>query len=138
MIGDVFDPAADMSLYQPRLPQGLVLVIFAAIGLALWIATWRRERPPQSARSVAGFAALTYALLLLYYPAWNPQYALYLLPFLILLWPSLRGVFYALALTFLCLAEHPIYVNLIGTGQQPTLLLVIIVARTALLVAIAH
>ena len=137
VIGDVFDSAADMSLYQPRLPQGVVLVIFAVIGLALWIAAWRRERPPQSARSVVGFAALTYALLVLYYPAWNPQYALYLLPFLILIWPGLRGVFYALALTFLCLAEHPIYANLIGPGQQTTLLLVIICARTALLMAIA-
>ena len=135
--GDVFDPAADMSLYQPRLPQDLVLAIFAAVGLALWIVAWRSERPPQSARRVAGFAALTYALLLLYYPAWNPQYTLYLLPFLILLWPNLRGVFYALALTFLCLAEHPIYANLIKPGEQPSLLLVIIVARTALLVAIA-
>ena len=80
---------------------------------------------------------LTYALLVLYYPAWNPQYALYLLPFLILIWPGLRGVFYALALTFLCLAEHPTYANLIGLGQQTTLLLVIICARTALLIAIA-
>ena len=137
VVGDAFDPAADMSLYQPRLPQGLILAIFAAIGLALWIAAWRRERPPQTARSVVGFAALTYALLVLYYPAWNPQYALYLLPFLVLLWPSPRGVFYALALTALCLAEHPTYANLIGLGKQQTLLLVIICARTVLLVAIA-
>jgi hypothetical protein len=137
LVGDVFDPAADMSLYESRLPQGLLLAVFAVIGLALWIATWRRERPPQSARSVVGFAALTYALLLLYYPAWNPQYALYLLPFLVLLWPSLRGVCYALALSAVCLAEHPVYVNLIGPNQQPSLLLVIIVARTALLIAIA-
>ena len=137
VVGDAFDPAADMSLYQPHLPQGLILAIFAAIGLALWIAAWRRERPPQAARSVVGFAALTYALLVLYYPAWNPQYALYLLPFLVLLWPGPRGVFYALALTALCLAEHPTYANLIGLGRQPTLLLVIICARTVLLVAIA-
>ena len=74
---------------------------------------------------------------MLYYPAWNPQYALYLLPFLVLLWPSPRGVFYALALTALCLAEHPTYANLIGLGKQQTLLLVIICARTLLLVAIA-
>ena len=126
-----------MALYQPRLPQGLVLAIFAVIGLALWVAAWRSEKPPQSARRVVGFAALTYALLLLYYPAWNPQYALYLLPFLILLWPSLRGVFYALTLTALCLAEQPVYANLIGLGQQPMLLLVIICARTVLLIAIA-
>ena len=137
VVGDAFDPAADMSLYQPRLPQGLILAIFAAIGVALWVATWRNEKPPQSARRVTGFAALTYALLLLYYPAWNPQYALYLLPFLILSWPSLRGVFYALALTAVCLAEHPVYANLIGLGQQPTLLLVLICARTVLLIGIA-
>ena len=137
VVGDVFDPAADMSLYDPRLPQGLILMVFAAVGLALWIAAWRSEKPPQSARRVILFAALTYALLLLYHPAWNPQYALYLLPFLILLWPSLRGVFYALALTALCLAEHPVYANLIGLGQQQTLLLVLICARTVLLIGIA-
>ena len=137
VIGDVFDPAADMLLYQPRLPQGLVLAIFAAIGLALWIAAWRSEKPPQSARRVTGFAALTFGLLLLYYPAWNPRYALYLLPFLILSWPSLRGVCYSLALTALCLAEHPVYANLIGPGHQQTLLLVIICPRTVLLISIA-
>ncbi len=137
VVGDVFDPAADVSLYTSRLPKGLFLVIFLVIGLTLWLATWRRERPPQSAHKVVSFAALTYALLLLYYPAWNPQYALYLLPFLILLWPSLRGVCYALALSVLCLAEHPIYIDLIGHDQQRSLLLVIIVARTALLIAIA-
>ena len=137
VVGDVFDPAADMSLYQPLFSPALILGVFAVIGLALWLAAWRRELPPQAARSVVGFAALTYALLMLYYPAWNPQYALYLLPFLILSWPSLRGVFYALALTFLCLAEHPVYANLIGPDQQPTLLLVIICARTVLLIGIA-
>ena len=43
----------------------------------------------------------------------------------------------ALALTALCLAEHPTYANLIGLGKQQTLLLVIICPRTVLLVAIA-
>ena len=46
-------------------------------------------------------------------------------------------MFYALVLTALCLAEHPTYANLIGFGKQTTLLLVIICARTALLIAMA-
>jgi hypothetical protein len=86
---------------------------------------------------VTGFAALTYALLLLYYPAWNPQYALYLLPLLILCFPSLRGVLYALALTAFCFAEHPIYANLTGAGHYPPLLLLLIIGRTLLLVAVS-
>ena len=96
----------DVVVSSLALPQGLVLVIFAAIGLALWIAAWRRERPPQAARSVVGFAALTYALLVLYYPAWNPQYVFfYLLPFLVLLWPGPPGASDALALMASCLAD---------------------------------
>ena len=47
--------------------------------------------------------------------------------------PASAACVYALALTVLCLAEHPVYVNLIGLGQQPTLLLIIICARTVLL-----
>jgi hypothetical protein len=136
VVGDVFDSGADMSLYAGRLPQGLFLAIFAAIGLTLWVANWRQQPPPQSAKRVVGFAALTYALLLLCYPAWNPQYALYLLPFIVLVWPGARGVFYALGLSGLCLLEHPVYVNLIGFGR-PQPLLMIVVARAALLLAIA-
>ncbi len=142
VLGDVFDPAEQMTLYVPAYSQRIVLVVWLGLGACLLLTVWRQSEAPQPARQVVGFAAATYALLLLAYPAWNPQYALYLLPFLVLLWPNWRGVGYALALSMLVLIEHPIYHNLIGPNYPSAfsrligidykqLFLVIILARTA-------
>ncbi len=147
VLGDVFDPTAPIAQYESIYPERLVLLGWLLLGAALLVMVWRRASAPQSARILVAFAAVTYAILLLSYTAWNPQYALYLLPFLALLWPNARGVLYALALMFLTLLEHPIYHNLIGPDYAPIhrqlidieyrqLFLAIIVARTVLLVAI--
>jgi len=148
VLGDVFDPAEQMSLYAPAYSQRLILAVWLILGICLLWMVWRQAAAPQPAHQVVGFAAATYALLLLAYPAWNPQYALYLLPFLILLWPNWRGTGYALALSMLVLIEHPIYHNLLGPDYPPAFLrlidvdykqlfFVIILARTAVLLAIA-
>ncbi len=72
---------------------------------------------PASSRRMTGavvaFAGFTYTVLLLAYPAWNPQYALYLLPFLLLVWPNARGLAYTLMLSFFVLLQHPVYFNLV-------------------------
>ncbi|MEZ4865184.1 MAG: glycosyltransferase 87 family protein [Caldilineaceae bacterium] len=147
VLGDVFDPTVNMTLYTPSYPSKLVWGGWLLLGLVLLIAARHRRSAPQSAQRVVTFAALTYGLLLLAYPAWNPQYALYLLPFLVLLWPNSRGLCYALTLTLLMLVEHPLYHNLIGPGYPPAteqlltvdyrqLFWLIIVLRTALLGAI--
>jgi hypothetical protein len=148
VLGDLFDPAAPIAQYESIYPEGLVLAGWLALGAALLIILWRRQPAPHPPRTVIAFAGLTYAILLLAYSAWNPQYALYLLPFLALLWPNARGLTYALALTFLVLLEHPVYHNLIGPDYAPgarqliaidyrQLFLAIIIARTALLVLLA-
>jgi hypothetical protein len=148
VLGDVFDPNARIAQYESIYPETLVLGLWLALGAALLIALWRRQKPPQPASVIVTFAALTYTILLLAYPSWNPQYALYLLPFLALIWPGWRGVGYALALTFLVLLEHPIYHNLIGPDyalihrrlievDYRQLFLALIIARTLLLVALA-
>lgn len=152
VVGDPFDPLADVSLYTPWLSQRLIWLGWLAIGAIVFVFAWRQTQrttaPEQVARHLTLFAALTYTILLLAYPAWNPQYALYLLPFLALLWPSLRGLLYALGLTLLVLLEHPIYHNLLGPDYAPSylplveadyqqLLLLIISLRTAFLGVIA-
>jgi hypothetical protein len=148
VLGDVFDPAARIAQYESRYPEWLVLAAWLLLGAALLIRVWRRQTAPQPARTIVGFAALTYTLLLLAYPSWNPQYALYLLPFLVVLWPGGRGLCYALALSLLVLIEHPIYHNLIGPDYSPLhrqwiaidyrqLFLAIILLRTLILLAIA-
>lgn len=147
VLGDVFDPAAPIAQYESIYPERLVLLGWLLLGAALLVMVWRRAPAPQPARILIAFAAVTYAILLLSYTAWNPQYTLYLLPFLALLWPNWRGVLYALALMFLTLLEHPIYHNLIGPDYAPVyrqlididyrqLFLAIIIARTILLITI--
>ena len=148
VVGDPFDPVSKVGQYEPQLPQRFIWLGWLALGAAmLWLAR-RRQPPPQAAWRVVSFAAFTYAVLLLAYPAWNPQYALYLLPFLALIWPDARGLTYALLLSGYVLLEHPIYFNLIGPNYPPTiqqilgldptrLLWLIVSLRTLVLVAIA-
>lgn len=148
VVGDPFDPASTVGQYDPHVPQRLIWLGWLALGAGLlWLAR-RRQSPPQEPWRVVSFAALTYAILLLAYPAWNPQYALYLLPFLVLVWPGWRGLTYALLLSGFVLLEHPVYFNLIGPNYPPTtqqilgldhtrLLWVIVTLRTLVLIAIA-
>lgn len=120
VVGDPFDPGAEVGLYEASVPQGVIWLGWLSVGAVMFFLVWRRRQTtPLESRDavVIAFAALTYAVLLLAYPAWNPQYALYLLPFLVLIWPSARGLIYALALSALTLAEHPIYFNLIGPND---------------------
>ena len=147
VLGDVFDPTVEMHLYQSWYPERLVWLGWLLLGLLAFAVALRQAPPPQSARRLIFFSALTYTILLVAYPAWNPQYGLYLLPFLILLWPGARGVIYALLLSALILVEHPIYHNLLGPGYAPAyanlveadykqLFLFIILVRTLLLTVI--
>jgi hypothetical protein len=148
VLGDVFDPNARIAQYESIYPENLVLGAWLALGAIILVVLWRRHKAPQAPEVVLPFAALTYTILLLAYPSWNPQYALYLLPFLALLWPSARGVGYALALMGLVLLEHPIYHNLIGPDyplihrrlidlDYRQLFLALIIARTVVLAALA-
>lgn len=152
VVGDAFDPLADVSLYTPWYSQRFIWLAWLVIGALAFVITVRQASPAPATqpktRQLVLFAALTYTILLLAYPAWNPQYALYLLPFLALLWPSARGLLYALTLTALVLLEHPIYHNLLGPDYAPIhlnlieadyqqLFLHIIVLRTAILAIIA-
>jgi hypothetical protein len=148
VVGDPFDPAADVGQYDPSFPQGAVWLFWGVLGLVFLVVARRRQPPPQDPWRVVAFAALTYAILLLAYPAWNPQYALYLLPFLVLVWPGWRGVTYALLFMAVTLVEHPVYFNLVAPGYPKTvaqivaadyrqLLTPIVAVRTVVLLAIA-
>jgi hypothetical protein len=156
VLGSPFDAAARVAQYDSIYPEWLVMGVWLALGASVLVVLLRRQSLPTPAgspplahvRTIIVFVALTYTILLLAYPSWNPQYALYLLPFFVLLWPDGRGVAYALALSFLVLIEHPVYHNLIGPDYSPVdrqlitanyrqLFLLIIVARTLFLAALA-
>jgi hypothetical protein len=119
VLGDPFDPAANVRLYTAWYPELGLWLFWLALGALAFVFTWRQEAIPQSPRRIVLFAGLTYAILLMAYPAWNPQYVLYLLPFLLLVWPTARGLRYALLLSAIVLLEHPIYHNLLGPDYAP-------------------
>ena len=148
VVGDPFDPLSEVGQYDPQVPQRLIWLGWLALGAAMLFFARRRQPPPQEEWRVVTFAGFTYAILLLAYPAWNPQYALYLLPFLVLIWPNARGLAYALVLSFFVLLEHPVYFNLVGPNYPPAtqailgvdytrLLWVIVLLRTVVLAALA-
>lgn len=148
VVGDPFDPASEVGQYAPQVPQRIIWLGWMVLGAAMLYFARRRQQPPQDDWRVITFAGFTYAILLLAYPAWNPQYALYLLPFLVLVWPNARGLTYALVLSGFVLLEHPVYFNLVGPNYPPAtqqilgmdytrLLWVIVILRTVVLAAIA-
>ena len=120
VVGDPFDPHLRGRPVRPAGAATHHLAGLAGAGRGHALFARRRQRPPQEDWRVVTFAGFTYAVLLLAYPAWNPQYALYLLPFLVLVWPNARGLAYALLLSFFVLLEHPVYFNLIGPNYPPT------------------
>ncbi len=147
VVGDIFDPAAEMALYVATVPSWLGAAPFVLAGGLVFVRLLRRGRILGTADTVR-FTGLMVALMLLAYPAWNPQYALYLLPLLPLIWPYGRGALYALLLSAAVVLEFPLYHILVGPEYPPEveriipmnfreLYLALILIRTWLLAAIA-
>ncbi len=120
-----FDPvAAGLPRHPSRFPW---LIVFIAGALVyFWILT--RELDWESPRVVVAFSGLTIQGFLLISKGYSVQFILYVLPFIVLLLPNLRGVAYALCLSIINLVEWPIYFNLIPT--DPWLLVWVVVGRT--------
>ena len=78
------------------MPYGLLtlVLVVAYAGLYLARADWRRPR------TAVTFTGLSFALLFVLSKGWSPQYLLWLLPLLAILWPDWRGAALALSLTF--------------------------------------
>ncbi len=117
------------AIHDSRLPWwfwGLLTVGFA--GLYAYLFT--RPADYSQPRPLLAFAGLTVALFLLYNKGYSPQFLVYLLPFIVLLFPNSRGLTYALSLTGLNILEQPVYFVLLP--QTSWLLIFIVVARFAL------
>lgn len=102
------DPgAANRLLGNPAVVPPLVsLVFFAGIGL---IGLLRVERADElQAISLVGFA---WTLFLLWSPGWSPQWALYLLPLILLTLPLRLAVLFAATLVMTSLLEWPVLLS---------------------------
>jgi hypothetical protein len=127
-----FDPAeAGAGQHPSSLPWPLISLAFAA--LYLWL--WTRPTDWNDDRRAVAFTGLTLNLATLYLKGYSPQFLVWLLPFVILLLPGLRGVVYALLLSAANLVESPLYFTLLP--DQTWLLTGAVLARTGLLVLLA-
>lgn len=124
----------NFATHQGRLsgwPMWLIMLGFA--GLYAYLFT--RPADYSQPRQVIAFGGLTVALFLLASKGYSPQFLVYLLPFVILLFPTERGLLYALILTGLNILEQPIYFVLLP--NEHWLLVFIVIARFAVIVLLA-
>ena len=129
---DVRDLSAlDGPAWQGSVPYGLLSALLVAVYLGLYLrpASWRR---PQTA---VAFTGLSFTLLFLFSKGWSPQYLLYLLPIIAILWPDWRGAVLALSLTFINYLESHGFLILLPS--ESWLLTVTTATRTLLLLALA-
>lgn len=139
-----FDPTQAGALQHPTsLPWLWISAGFALLYLCLWLAARGKldngqeaqdDLVPYPFRAVA-FTGLTMNLATLYLKGYSPQFLVWLLPFVLLLLPGLRGVAYALLLSAINLVESPVYFTLLP--DRPWLLTGAVLARTGLLLLLA-
>jgi len=130
-LSERFDPAsASVALHPSRLPWLPITLAFALLGLAVYLRPLDWQRP----RNAVAFAGLTVNLFMLWSKGYSPQFIIYLLPFVALLLPNLRGGTYAVLLSLTNLAEWPVVQLLLP--QEKGLLAIVVLFRALLLVAL--
>ena len=118
-------------LWESRLPWGWITLAFALVYLWLYTRPFAWERP----RTVVAFTGVSLVWLFLYSKGWSPQFVVWLLAFIALLLPNLRGVMVAIALTLLNFVEADVYLILLP--EETGLLWATVLLRTGFLLLLA-
>jgi len=128
---DVRDLAAlDGPAWPSRVPALLPLLAFAVVYGLGYLRAQKKGR-----RSAIAFMAFGLVSLFLFNKGWSPQYLVWLLPFVAILWPNWQGASFALSLTFLNYLESHVYFMLLP--QEHWLLMFTASARTVVLLLLA-
>jgi hypothetical protein len=133
-VGDVGDVPTRTQLalaYQiygnpPVIPAIIPLAVFGLI--FLWL--FRRPIDQRSPQHFIWFTTLTLLLFHLWSKGWSPQWAMLIIPFILLSFPNRRGLGLVLIFTLLLFVEWPLSDAL----QWPPLIATAILGRTALFV----
>jgi hypothetical protein len=110
---------------------GLITLAFAGIYAFIFTRPADYNQP----RNLIAFSGLTVAIFMLYTKGYSPQFLVYLLPFIILLFPDGRGLTYSLILTGLNILEQPVYFVLLP--DETWLLTFIVTVRFIIFLALA-
>jgi hypothetical protein len=89
-----------------RLPAWVTLPAFGL--LYLWLFTRPLRREP---RAMVAWLGVTWCVFLLWSKGWSPQWTMYLLPLILLVFPGYQGVLAALALSLITLLEWPLLIT---------------------------
>lgn len=89
-----------------RFPPALTLIPFALAGLFLFLRS-RLDSP----RQAVSFLGLTWAIFLLWTPGWSPQWVLYLLPLIMLVFTDRTAFLASSALILVNLLEWPLLLS---------------------------
>ncbi len=118
-----------VSQWESGLPWGAITLAFVALYLWLYTRRYDWSQP----RTTVAFAAVSVLWLFLYSKGWSPQFLVWVLAFVVLLLPTLRGVALAIGLTAINVVEVQVY-SILLAESQPWLLTATVVARTLLLI----
>ncbi len=136
-VGDVGDVPARTQLdlaYQvygnpPVIPAVLGIIVFGLI--FLWL--FRRPIDQRSPQHFIWFTTLTLLLFHLWSKGWSPQWAMLIIPFILLSFPNQRGLGLVLIFTLLLFIEWP----LADVLRWPPISATAILGRTALFVVMS-
>ena len=113
--GDRLNAAeSGFAVHGSSLPWWLITLAFGLLYLIAWTRPADYKRP----RNVVALTGFTMTLFVLYSKGFSPQFLVYVLPFIVLLFPNRRGVVYCLLLTALNVLEQPIYFVLVPEVKQ--------------------
>jgi hypothetical protein len=115
-------------LWQSTIPWNLVGLGFLLI--YLWLYTRRYDWT--RTRTTIAFTAGSVILLFLYSKGWSPQFLVWVLAFLALLLPTLRGVLLAIFLSLVNVVESHLFIIMLPNEQW--LLVATAITRTLLLI----
>jgi uncharacterized membrane protein len=127
-----FDPSTASQLDQPSSLPWLVITVAFAL---LYLFIYTRRISWQQPKRILAFTGLTINLFMLYSKGYSPQFLVYILPFVVLLLPNLKGIAYALLLSGINFLEWP--VAQIVLPDQQWLFAIAVLLRTLLWAALA-
>lgn len=110
------DPAVAVAAQgnPPRIPPAILLVAFGAFYVWLWWAVKPLNTDLQtqsSSRQFLSFTAATLVVFFLWGKGWSPQWLVMLIPFVLIALPLGRALLYILTLSFINLAEWPVFLS---------------------------
>lgn len=123
-----------------RFPNWLRLMLAAVVGLIIYGRTLRRDE-----RGVLAFVCVTVLVFYLQAQAWSPQWICLLIPLILLVFPTRRGVFATVVLTLVVLAEYPLLWSRSADLDPPGVMagdlllpwIVLVLLRTGMLAGLA-